>query len=130
MSTPLRIGIAGLGTVGAGVIKIIDQRADNLKARAGSELVVTAVSARDRSKDRGFSVDGYTWYDNAADLADDDNVDIVLELIGGSEGVARELCEKALSNGKHVVTANKALLAHHGTELAKLAEGKGVTARL
>jgi len=127
MTSPLRVGIAGLGTVGAGVIKIIEQRSENLKSRAGREIIITAVSARDRGKDRGISVEGYTWYDDANEMANDPDVDVVLELIGGSEGVARTLCETSLNNGKHVVTANKALLAHHGTELARYAEAKGVS---
>lgn len=126
MTSPLRIGVAGLGTVGAGVIKIIEQRAENLKLRTGREIIITAVSARDREKDRGVSVAGFTWHDNAIDLASDPNVDVVLELIGGSDGIAKTLCETALANGKHVVTANKALIAHHGTSLALLAEGKNL----
>jgi homoserine dehydrogenase len=122
VASHVRIGIAGLGTVGAGVLKIIKAHGDLLEARSGAHLVVTAVSGRDRTKDRGVSLDGVKWYDDARDLADDPDVDIVLELIGGSNGVARELCEKSLAKGKPVVTANKALLAEHGNALARLAE--------
>lgn len=122
MSTIVKIGIAGLGTVGVGVLKIIETHRDLLEARSGARLVVTAVSGRDRTKDRGVSLDGLTWHDDATALADDPEVDIVLELIGGSEGIARDLCTKSLKAGKPVVTANKALLAIHGSELATLAE--------
>ncbi len=97
-----------------------------LAARAGREITVTAVSARERNKDRGLDLSGCRWHDDARGLADDADVDVVVELIGGSEGVALELVRAALAAGKSVVTANKALLAHHGTELAQLAEHAGV----
>lgn len=126
MNTPLKIGIAGLGTVGAGVIKILQTNEAQISARSGRDIIVTVVSARDRNKDRGVNLGGLKWFDDAAKLADQDDVDIVLELIGGSEGVAKSLTENALSNGKHVVTANKALIAHHGTALAMIAEQKDV----
>ncbi len=126
MSDSLKIGVAGLGTVGAGTVKLLRDQADLLRQRSGRDIVVIAVSARDAGKDRGFCKDGLTWYDNAVDMADDANVDVVVELIGGSDGVAKNLVEKALANAKHVVTANKALVAHHGTALAKSAEGAGV----
>jgi homoserine dehydrogenase len=127
MTQPLRIGIAGLGTVGAGVVKLLAAHRDQLAARAGRPLVVSAVSARDKSKDRGVDLDGLDWYDDARDLAAADNVDVVVELIGGEDGIAKELVEAALSGAKSVVTANKALLAHHGTALARLAESKDVS---
>ncbi|MBO6826356.1 MAG: homoserine dehydrogenase [Sneathiella sp.] len=118
----MKLGIAGLGTVGVGVVKIIEKHGELLANRCGQTLEITAVSGRDKTKDRGVNLDGMTWYDNAVDMAADPNVEMVLELIGGSEGVAKDLCEAALSQGKPVVTANKALLAVHGTELARLAE--------
>ena len=127
MDKPIKIAIAGLGTVGAGVIKVINDNNDAISARCGRPIEVTAVSARDRNRDRGVSLDGMTWYDNPVEMAEDDNVDVVVELIGGSDGIAKALCEKALDNGKHVVTANKALIAHHGTALAKLAEENDVS---
>jgi homoserine dehydrogenase len=127
MSQPLRLGIAGLGTVGIGVVKIIQQHEQTLAMRAGRALEITAVSARDASKDRGADLSAYNWVSNTMDLATRDDVDVVLELIGGSEGLAHDLVKAALSNGKHVVTANKALLAHHGFELATLAEDNNVT---
>ena len=125
MNEPLRIGIAGLGTVGTGLLELLDAHGDLLTQRCGRELQVTAVSARDRGQDRGVDLSGYRWHDDARDLASDDEVDVVVELIGGSDGIAKDLVEAALAAGKSVVTANKALIAHHGTELAVAAEKSG-----
>jgi homoserine dehydrogenase len=124
---PLRIGIAGLGTVGRGTLKVLRNNAELLALRAGRELRPVAVSARTRNKDRGVSLADLRWHDDPLALASDPEVDVVVELIGGSDGIARSLCEKALQGGKHVVTANKALLAHHGTALARAAEKAGRT---
>lgn len=129
MSTPLRLGIAGLGTVGAGVVKIVRQKAALLSARSGREIVITAVSARNRDKDRGVSLSSYDWEDDPVRLATRDDVDVFLELMGGSDGPAKAATEAALAAGKDVVTANKALLAHHGQALAELAEAKGAVLR-
>ncbi|KXV58820.1 homoserine dehydrogenase [Acetobacter tropicalis] len=123
-SSPLRLGIAGLGTVGAGVIRLLETNADLITARAGRPLKVVAVSARDRTRDRGVNVSGLRWYDNAVDLVTDPEVDVVVELIGGAEGQARALVETALQAGKPVVTANKALLAIHGPALAQVSAEK------
>ncbi|MPQ72492.1 homoserine dehydrogenase [Acetobacter senegalensis] len=123
-SSPLRLGIAGLGTVGAGVIRLLETNADLITARAGRPLKVVAVSARDRTRDRGVNVSGLRWYDNAVDLVTDPEVDVVVELIGGAEGPARALVEAALQAGKPVVTANKALLAIHGPALAQVSAEK------
>ncbi|MCI1437109.1 homoserine dehydrogenase [Acetobacter indonesiensis] len=123
-SSPLRLGIAGLGTVGAGVIHLLETNADLITARAGRPLHVVAVSARDRTRDRGVNLSGLRWYDNAVDLVSDPDVDVVVELIGGAEGQARALVEAALAAGKPVVTANKALLAIHGPALAKVSAEK------
>ncbi len=124
MSAPLRVGIAGLGTVGAGTLKLIRDNRAVLAARCGRPLDVVAVSARDRSKDRGAALDGTAWYDDATALADH-GLDVVVELIGGADGAAFELVERALARGIHVVTANKALIAHHGAALAQRAEATG-----
>jgi homoserine dehydrogenase len=127
VSEKLRVGIAGLGTVGGGVVKVLAKQADLLAKRCGREIVVTAVSSRSREKDRGFVLDSnITWYDDAISIASDENVDVVVELIGGDSGVALELCEKSLNAGKHFVTANKAMIAKHGTRLAQIAEKKNV----
>lgn len=123
-TSPLRLGLAGLGTVGAGVIRLLNTNADLVTARAGRPLKVTAVSARDRTRDRGVDLSGMRWYDNAPDLVADPDVDVVVELIGGSEGTARAVVEAALAAGKPVVTANKALLAIHGPALARLSAEK------
>ncbi len=126
MTRPLSVGLAGLGTVGGGVLRMLRDNADVVAARAGRPIAVTAVSARDRSKDRGFPVAGLRWYEDPVALASDPGVDVVVELIGGSEGPARALAEAAIGAGKPLVTANKALLAVHGAELAAAAEVRGV----
>ena len=126
MTRPLSIGIAGLGTVGGGVLTMLRQNADLIAARAGRAIAVTAVSARDRTRDRGMELSGLRWYDDPVALAGDANVDVVVEVIGGSEGPAKALVEAAMAAGKHVVTANKALLAVHGAGLAAAAEQAGV----
>jgi homoserine dehydrogenase len=121
----LRVGIAGLGTVGAGVLRLLRDNAEIISARAGQNIVVTAVSARDRGRDRGVSLDGMAWFDDPVALATAD-VDVVVELIGGSEGPAKALAEATLAAGKGFVTANKALLAVHGAALAQSAEAAGL----
>ncbi|MBO1073774.1 homoserine dehydrogenase [Roseomonas marmotae] len=126
MTRPLAIGVAGLGTVGAGVLKLLRDNAELIAARAGRPIVVTAVAARDRNRDRGVPLDGMRWYEDPVRLAADEKVDVVVELIGGSSGPARELVEAALAARKPVVTANKALLALHGAALAEKAEAADV----
>ena len=122
----LKIAIAGLGVVGAEVARQVINRSDELGVASGKLIQVVAVSARDRSVDRGVSLDGIDWYDEAPKLAERDDIDIIVEMIGGSEGVALDLARAALESGKHVITANKAMIAHHGAELAHLAETNGV----
>lgn len=127
MTRPLAIGVAGLGTVGAGVLKLLRDNAGIIAARAGRPIAVTAVAARDRTRNRGVPLDGLRWYEDPVALASDDKVDVVVELIGGSDGPAKGLVEAALAAGKPVVTANKALLALHGGALAEKADTAGVT---
>ncbi len=129
MSDPLRLGIAGLGTVGAGVIKIVRQKAEQLQARSGRPVVITAVSARNRDKDRGVPLTSYAWEDDPTALASRADVDVFVELMGGADGPAKAATEAALRAGKDVVTANKAMLAHHGQALAELAEANGAALR-
>ncbi|MCK6443766.1 homoserine dehydrogenase [Elstera cyanobacteriorum] len=124
---PLRVGIAGLGVVGAGVVGVLQRNAKEIAARAGRPIEVVAVAARDRTRDRGVDLSQVAWADSAADLTGRNDIDVFVELIGGSEGVAREAVEAALARSLPVVTANKALLAHHGAALARMAEAKGVT---
>ena len=126
MSEPLRLGVAGLGTVGAGTLKLLQAHGTEIAVRAGRPLVVTAVSARSKGKDRGVALGNARWHDDPMALAADAEVDVVVELIGGSDGIAADLCRAALKAGKHVVTANKALIAHHGWDLAAAAEKAGV----
>ena len=126
MTHPLSVAIAGLGTVGGGVLKLLRDNADVIAARAGRPIAVIAVSARDRSKDRGASLSGLRWYEDPVALAADPAVDVVVELIGGSDGPARALAEAAIAAGKPLVTANKAMLAVHGAALAAAAEHRNV----
>ena len=127
--SPLRLGIAGLGTVGVGVVRIVRKHAKLLEARAGRPIEIAAVSARSRDKDRGVEISHYDWEDDPVAIARRDDVDVVVELMGGSDGPAKATVETALAHGKHVVTANKALLAHHGQELAEAAEASGAVLR-
>ncbi|MCL3881111.1 homoserine dehydrogenase [Marivita sp. GX14005] len=129
MTEPLRLGIAGLGTVGVGVVKIVRQKAALLEARGGRPIRISAVCARSRVKDRGVSLDGYDWEDDPVALAQRDDVDVFVELMGGSDGPAKAATEAALRAGKDVVSANKALLAHHGQALAEAAEASNVVLR-
>ena len=126
---PLRLGIAGLGTVGTGVVRIIQRHADLLTARAGRPVAISAVSARSRDKDRGVRLGDYAWEDDPVALARRDDVDVLVELVGGDAGPARDAVEAAIAAGKDVVTANKALLALHGQILAETAEANGAVIR-
>jgi len=120
---PLRLGVAGLGNVGVGLVKLV-QGQSNLRLPGSVEI--TIVSARSKSRDRGVDISGYAWEDDPSALAVSDDIDVYVELIGGSDGPARHSVEEALKAGKHVVTANKALIAEHGYELAKIAEAQNV----
>jgi homoserine dehydrogenase len=122
MTKSLNIGIAGLGTVGAGTLKLLRENAALIAARCGRSIEVVAVSMRDAAKKREVSLDGLRVERDALALSSASDIDVVVELIGGHEGVARQLVETAIANGKHVVTANKALIAHHGKMLAAQAE--------
>lgn len=128
-AAPLRLGIAGLGTVGVGVLKMIHKNAKIISLRTGRDIVVTAVSARSRSKDRGVDLSGFAWEDDPVALAKRDDVDIFVELMGGHEGPAKDATEAAIAAGKDVVTANKAMLALHGQSLALAAEAAGQVIR-
>ena len=119
---PLRIALAGLGTVGAGVIRLLQTNGALIERRAGRRIEVVAVSARDRSKDRGVDITGFDWIDDPVGLARHDTADVIVELIGGSDGPALALARETLNAGKGFVTANKAMIAHHGLELAQAAE--------
>ncbi len=129
MSSPLRLGIAGIGTVGVGTIRLVQRNAAMIAARTGREVTISAVSARSRDKDRGIRLGDYAWEDDPVALATRDDVDTFVELMGGENGPARASVEAALAAGKDVVTANKALLAHHGQTLAERAEANGAVLR-
>ena len=124
-AAPLRLGLAGLGTVGIGVVKIVQAEADLIAARTGRRVVITAVSARDRSKNRDADLSGYAWEADPVALARRDDIDVFVEVMGGHDGPAKASTEAAIAAGKDVVTANKALLAHHGQALAEAAEAAG-----
>lgn len=119
---PLRVAIAGLGTVGSSVVSLLQKQDQLIEDRAGRFIQITAVSARSKAKHNTLDLDGIDWVEDAKTLPFRDDVDVVCELIGGAEGIAKELCELTLTQGKSLVTANKALLATHGFELAKRAE--------
>ncbi|WP_249689514.1 homoserine dehydrogenase [Stappia sp. WLB 29] len=127
MKSELRVGVAGLGTVGASLVRLLRRKADTFATRCGRPVTVTGVSARDRSRDRGVDLSEIIWHDRAEDLAVSPDIDVFVELIGGDNGPAEASVRAALAAGKHVVTANKALLARHGVELVRLAEENGVS---
>jgi homoserine dehydrogenase len=127
VNAPLRLGIAGLGTVGSSLVRLIERHGNDLAVSAGRPIAIAGVSARDRGKDRGIDISGYRWFDNAAELAADPGNEVFVELIGGEDGVAHASVQAAIGAGKHVVTANKALLARHGVALARAAEDAGIS---
>jgi homoserine dehydrogenase len=129
MSKPLRLGIAGLGTVGCGLIRQLQTHPDLIAARAGRAIEIAAISARSRDKDRGLDLSAYEWEDDPVALAARADIDVFVELMGGSEGSAKAATEAAIAAGKDVVTANKALLAIHGQPLALAAEAAGKVIR-
>jgi homoserine dehydrogenase len=122
MADALKIGVAGLGTVGASVVQLLEKHAGQIERRTGRSLTVTAVSARNRTRDRGIDTSGFTWFDDPVAMANEAELDIFVELIGGEDGPAEQSVRAALSRGVHVVTANKALIAKHGVDLARVAE--------
>jgi homoserine dehydrogenase len=126
MTDGLKVGVAGIGTVGGGLLRLLAARKGDLAARAGRPIEVVAVSARNRSKKRDADLSGLRFVVDPVALAADPAIEVFVELIGGEEGIAKKAVETALASGKHVVTANKALLAHHGASLAALAEKNSV----
>ena len=126
MAEALRVGIAGLGTVGASVVRVLTEKNAELTRQCGRQIVVAAVSARSRAKDRGVSFGAAQWFDDPVEMAKNAPIDVFVELVGGDEGTAQASVKAALESGRHVVTANKALLAKHGVALAEIAEKRGV----
>ena len=126
MADVLRVALAGLGTVGAGVVRLLDANCDLIARRAGRPVEVVAVSARDRHRDRGIDLSRFAWVDDTAALAEHPQADVVVELIGGADGPALALARRTIAAGRGLVTANKAMLAHHGLALARAAEAAGV----
>jgi homoserine dehydrogenase len=126
MTEALRVALAGLGTVGAGVIRLLDTNGDLIARRAGRPIEIVAVSARDRAKNRGVDIARFAWIDDPAELARHPQADVIVEMVGGADGPALALARAALGAGKSLVTANKAMVAHHGLELARAAEAADV----
>ena len=122
MVAPLKVGLAGLGTVGASVVRLIDEQREILSQRCGRPIEVVAVTARSRGKNRGIDLKKFRWVSDPLKLATDPGIDVFVELMGGEGDPARSAVSAALSAGKSAVTANKALLARHGVTLAALAE--------
>lgn len=129
MAKYLNIAVVGLGTVGAGVVKLLQTHAAQIEKRAGRAIKIRAVHAKNKSKNRGVDIGAYEWVENPLSLAVRDDIDVVVELVGGDAGLAKDLIEKSLTNKKNVVTANKSLLAKHGMGLAALAEAHNVDLR-
>ena len=127
MNAPLRLGVAGLGTVGASLLTLIARHGNDLAVRTGRQIAISGVSARDRKRDRGVDLSAFRWFDDPVALARDPGNDVFVELMGGANGAAHEAVATALAAGKHVVTANKALLAEHGVQLARVAEENDVS---
>ena len=128
-SSPFRIGLVGLGTVGQGVVDIIQKNGEMLAARTGRRFEIVAVNARSRNKNRDVDISAYEWMDDAVAMARRDDIDVIIELVGGENGTAKAVVQAALETGKSVVTANKALIAKHGHALAQLAESQGKALR-
>lgn len=127
MKKPLKIAVAGLGTVGVGLVRLLRDNNEALAQKCGRPITVTAVSARDKSKDRGVDLQGIDWYGDPESMAREADAEVIVELIGGSDGAALDLCKAAIAADRHVVTANKALIAHHGLALAEAAEKASVS---
>ena len=121
MSDPLKLGLAGLGTVGISALKRLVSMENELAIKSGRALRVQAISAKNKNKDRGIDLTGFDWYTDPVEMATSDKIDVFVELIGGDSGPAEDAVRAAIKAGKHVITANKALLAKHGNELARLA---------
>src|SRR5688572_13937437 len=127
MANPLKVAIAGLGTVGAGTVKLLAENGDLLTRRCGRPLIVTAVSARDRKRERGIDLSRAAWFDDPVRLAAEADADVIVEVIGGADGAAKSVVKTAIGRKRDVVTANKALLALHGAMLARAADQAGVS---
>ena len=127
LKSPLKIAIAGLGTVGVGLIRQLNANGPLLEKRCGRKIQIVAVSARNRTQDRGIDIQKFKWFENPEMMSECADVEVIVELIGCQNGVAKSICEKSLATGKSVVTANKALNAHQGSFLANYAEKKNLS---
>ena len=122
----IRVGIIGLGSVGQGVVKILSDNVSLIQKKTNAKVSIIGVSAKNKDKKREVQIHKYKWFDNPISLAVNEDADIIIELIGGEDGVALEIVESALKAGKNVITANKALIAKNGNYLLELAEKNDV----
>ena len=126
MSESLKVAVAGLGTVGIGTVRVLQMHAKDINRKCGRPIEITAVSALDKDKDRGVKIDHLQWFDDAVEMANSADAEVVVELIGGASGIALDVTNAAIAAGRHVVTANKALIAEQGNALAHAAEDAGL----
>ncbi|MBP02150.1 MAG: homoserine dehydrogenase [Rhodospirillaceae bacterium] len=127
MTDSLKVAVCGLGTVGAATLKIIQSFSTKLSQRSGKAIIVIAVSAKNRHKERDINLSNYKWFDDPVEMATDAGADVIVELIGGARGVALDVARATFKSGKHLITANKAMVAESGPELLSLAESSGST---
>ena len=121
------IGIVGLGTVGTATIKLLEKEIDSINSKSGKRIIIKAISSKNFSKKRDIDLTKYEWEDNPEKLSIRDDIDAVVELIGGSDGIAKNLAYSAIKNEKHFITANKALIAKHGYDLHKSILGTNIS---
>ena len=122
----IKIGIVGLGSVGQGVLQILEENLDSIENKINTKIKITGITAKNKNKKRDIKIDNYPWFDNPIELTQNPEVDVLIELVGGEDGIALKVVETALKEKKHVITANKALIAKHGNHLINLAEKNNV----
>ena len=122
----IKIGIVGLGSVGQGVLQILEENLDSIESKINTKIKITGITAKNKNKKRDIKIDNYPWFDNPIELTQNPEVDVLIELVGGEDGIALKVVETALKEKKHVITANKALIAKHGNHLINLAEKNNV----
>jgi homoserine dehydrogenase len=122
----IKVGIVGLGSVGQGVLQILNENLNSIESKINKKIKITGITAKNKNKKRDIKIDNYPWFDNPIELSLNPEVDVLIELVGGEDGIALKVVETALKEKKHVITANKALIAKHGNHLINLAEKNNV----